>query len=179
MSLYEKIKEVLNIFEELDKIIIKIKKEQNIDCIDGCGTCCMKENIEATILEFLPAANYLINNGNIDYYYKKTKESKYCVFFNPLKTGGKCELYKYRGLICRLFGFSARKNKYNKLEPITCNILKNNITKKFDDFPLIHDYYLRLSTIDPALFSPFYNINKAIQKSIEIVSLYHHFKKVV
>jgi len=180
MSLNEKIIEVCSIFEEVDNKIINLKNKYKINCIESCGECCMKDNIEATVLEFLPAANFLLQNNNediIDHYYQQTEKLKYCIFFNPLNNNGKCNIYPHRGLICRLFGFAGRINKNNELEAITCAKLKYIFPKYNEDVPIIHNYYLRLSTIDPQLFLPFLPINKAIQKSIEIVSLYYRFKK--
>lgn len=178
MSLDEKINAIKNLFNTVDNSIEKFKNKLNISCMEGCGQCCMKEDIEATVLEFLPAASFIVNKGDADYFYQKAENSKYCAFFNPLRQGGKCDIYNYRGLICRLFGFSGRLNKNNNIEPVTCKSLKNNFQSyKIYEIPLIHDYYLNLSTIDPYLFTPFLKINKAIQKSIEIVNLYYHYKK--
>ena len=59
MTLPEKVKAVERVFEELDTEIALFQSTTSLHCNWGCGKCCFKPDIEATILEFLPFALYL------------------------------------------------------------------------------------------------------------------------
>jgi hypothetical protein len=54
MSLEEKVNLVKAVFEKLDKEIAAFQSWSGLHCKFGCGKCCTKPDIEATILEFLP-----------------------------------------------------------------------------------------------------------------------------
>ena len=47
------------VFEKLDQEIATFQSWSGLHCGWGCGKCCFKPDIEATILEFLPFAFYL------------------------------------------------------------------------------------------------------------------------
>jgi len=68
-----------------------------------------------------------------DWYEKlKTEGAALCAILNPTQLGaGLCSEYTYRGLICRLFGYSARTNKYAKHELVTCKIIKEEQSEAY------------------------------------------------
>jgi Fe-S-cluster containining protein len=95
------------------------------------------------------------------------------------QTKGFCGNYAKRGLICRVFGASARKNnKTNQKELITCKLLKSERPEAFQrvserinedlEIPLAPAYYTRLKDIDEAL-SVLHPINEAILMALELV----------
>ena len=59
MDLLEKIKAVEEEFQNLDKEISSFQSWSGLGCKIGCGKCCFKADIEATVLEFLPFAQHL------------------------------------------------------------------------------------------------------------------------
>ncbi|MDQ3534847.1 MAG: YkgJ family cysteine cluster protein, partial [Bacteroidota bacterium] len=59
MSIREIVSQVEDVFIELDLDIAKFQQETGLGCIRGCGECCKKPDIEATVLEFLPLAYHL------------------------------------------------------------------------------------------------------------------------
>jgi hypothetical protein len=86
-------------------------------------------------------------------------------------------------LICRLFGYSARINKEEKKELVTCKILKeempNEVAKASDSgkkLPVMVHYHSRMSSIDIQLNDRM-PINKAMQKAIETVAAYYAYRK--
>jgi hypothetical protein len=101
--------------------------------------------------------------------------------------GGMCTQYEHRGLICRLFGFSARTNKYAKREFITCQTIKTGQPEAYDDtvravesgsvIPVINQHYMRLHAIDADLAQEFYPINEAIRHAIETVLHYYAYRE--
>jgi uncharacterized protein len=190
MSIYRKVKSVEKVFSKLQQETDDFRKNSQLACKSGCGKCCFKADIEATILEFLPFAYHLYKSGlAIDWQQKLSVESSdICVILNPFLNGqGQCSSYPYRGLICRLFGFSARRNKYGTTELVTCNIIKTeqevaynkalaSVSKQEMQIPMIHQYYTRLNSIDANLTRDFYPINTAIKKAIEEVLHYYAYR---
>src|SRR5262245_42629844 len=136
MSLEQKVAAVEAVFANLDAEIAHLQSWSTLHCKFGCGKCCFKPDIEATTLEFLPFALHLYKQGLAESWYQRFENgtSPVCVVLNPTQSGaGLCSEYKHRGLICRLFGYSARTNKYNRKELVTCQIIKEEQTAAFHE----------------------------------------------
>jgi uncharacterized protein len=190
LSLIEKVQAVEDVFHDLDETIAGFQNRSALHCLTGCGKCCFKPDIEATALEFLPFAHYLYQQGTAYDWFEKLKASdqEVCHILNPAQPGtGLCSEYLYRGLICRLFGYSARINKYGERELITCQIIKTEQRPAYEKtleqikndgemVPVMSHYYMKLHAIDPELARNFYPINRAIQKAIETVLQYYAYR---
>lgn len=183
----EKVKAVEAVFEGLDAHIARFQQWSRLGCQWGCGKCCFKPDIEASVLEFLPFAFYLYKNDLAFTWLDKLNEGAgpLCVILNPTQDGaGLCSEYKHRGLICRLFGFSARTNKYGKKELVTCNIIKTEQSESFEsaenaifttdaDVPVMGQYYMQLHAIDFQMAQEFLPVNQAIKRALE--AILHHY----
>jgi Fe-S-cluster containining protein len=189
MSLEEKVKSVEEVFRRLDTEISTLQSWSGLHCKAGCGKCCFKPDIEATVLEFLPFAYHLYKIGESEAWLAKVEnaESGLCPILNPTQGGvGLCSEYAHRGLICRLFGYSARTNKYDKRELVTCQIIKTEQTENFnlaqlkvsegESVPVMNQYYMQLHGIDFELTHEFYPIKVAIKKAIETVLQYYAYR---
>lgn len=188
MTLEEKIKAVEDVFENLNQEIALFQSRSSLSCKSGCGKCCFKPDIEATILEFLPFAEYLYRHDKAHEWLERTASSEaICILLNPQQLDtGMCTEYKYRGLICRLFGFSARINKYGKKELVTCATIKDGDTGNFSnaivqiaagsDVPVMNHHYLRLQAIDLELTREFFPINQAINRAIAVILHYYAYR---
>lgn len=189
MELEDKIQAVEAVFAELDKQIEAFQSATTLHCKWGCGKCCFKPDIEATILEFLPFAFHLHQQGKAEAWLDKLNESdsSICHILNPTQaSAGLCSEYPHRGLICRLFGYSARTNKYGKKELITCQIIKTEQTEAYENaaskmeaglsVPVMNQFYMQLHGIDFELTKDFYPINSAIKKAIETVLQYYAYR---
>jgi Fe-S-cluster containining protein len=185
MTIEEKVHEVESVFEKLDGEISAFQIATGMHCKFGCGKCCFKADIEATPLEFLPFALHLYKNGRAEEWHHKllSSEEQLCVILNPTQGGaGLCTEYKHRGLICRLFGYSARTNKYNEKELVTCNIIKTEQADEYQrgkerkDVPVMSQYYMQMHSIDPEMATEFYPINVAVRKAIEGVLHYYAYR---
>lgn len=187
--LEEKVKAVEEVFQKLDQEIAQFQSWSSLHCKFGCGKCCFKPDIEATILEFLPFALYLHKNNQAEQWLDKliASDASVCLILNPTQeTAGLCSEYPYRGLICRLFGYSARTNKYSKKELVTCQIIKTEQSEAYDRsvikieggaaLPVMNQYYMQLHGIDFELTRDFYPINIAIRKAIETVLQYYAYR---
>lgn len=189
-TLTGKVRAVQRVYLKLDREISKVQLESGMHCLSGCGECCKKPDIEATALEFLPLALKLFDDGRAETFLEELQNNKSstCHVFRPYVTnfGGLCNEYPYRGLICRLFGFTARRDKEGKPEIVTCKLIKTHQEKEYQQaidnikngkrIPIMSEFYTRLSSIDPSL-SQFYPINKAMEVAIETVLHYYAYRK--
>jgi Fe-S-cluster containining protein len=190
MELAEKVRAVEEVFEKLDREIASFQSWSGLHCAWGCGKCCYKADIEATILEFLPFAHYLYQQDLAYSWFEKLQDndSSLCLILNPTQAGaGLCSEYKHRGLICRLFGYSARTNKYGKRELVTCQIIKTEqavnyqqAAQKIEDtegeLPVMSHYYMQLHAIDFELARDFFPINEAMKRAIEVILHYYAYR---
>jgi Fe-S-cluster containining protein len=181
---------VEEVFVDLDQAISGFQSRTTLHCKFGCGKCCLKADIEATVLEFLPFAQYLYEHEQAFEWLEKIKnnDQDVCLILNETQSGaGLCSEYVHRGLICRLFGYSARTNKYGSRELVTCQIIKTEQTEAYEkthlaiekdqeEVPVMNHYYMRLHAIDPELARDFYPVNQAIKRAIETVLHYYAYR---
>lgn len=177
------------VFDKLDGEIAAFQSATTLHCAWGCGKCCFKADIEATTLEFLPFALHLYRQSLATEWLERlqTTQSTICLILNPTsRSQGLCSEYKHRGLICRLFGYSARTNKHGEKELVTCQVIKTEQTDAFRKtetmiagglpVPVMSQYYFQLMAIDQDLTKEFYPINVAIRKAIETVLHYYAYR---
>lgn len=189
LSIPEKVQAVEEVFKALDEHIASFQASTHLHCKFGCGKCCFKSDIEATAIEFLPFAYSLYKQDLAFDWLMKLRDNKdpLCLILNPTSDKqGLCSEYAYRGLICRLFGYSARTNKYGKKELVTCQIIKTEQSADFKsaeamiaegtEVPVMSAYYMKLRSIDQQLAQDFYPINEAIKRAIETVLHYYAYR---
>ena len=190
MSIERRVKLVENLFLKLEHETNQFKQSSEISCVSGCGKCCSYPNVEASPLEFLPWAFHLFLNGEAKNFLallNKTNKLT-CLLFKPLAIlgQGRCTNYKYRGLICRLFGFAANTDKYGNLRLSTCKIIKEGQAKKYTStneaikkglyVPVFTEYYMQLNQIDYNLGNKIMPINKALKMALEEVLQYYAYR---
>jgi len=133
MNLETKICQVQSIFSQLDQEIEELKHSSGLDCRSHCTHCCENPDIEATILEFLPLAKHIYDLGwHERYLHQLAAKPEQCILLNPEQKASQdislvpgCRMYPYRGIICRLFGFSTREDKFGNPELVACSWLKH------------------------------------------------------
>ena len=180
-------RELLKLYEEIDKKTARLKEKKKLSCILGCRKCCETpaENIQVSIFEVIPLAAELWKNDSANIILEKIDDqesSKNCVLYvrdTMIYKNGGCSFYKLRPLICRLFGFSAIIDKYGKKELSVCKIIRKsrneliqeirNKIEDSDDLPVFSEYTQRLMGINPYLGQNRYPINVAIKKAIELI----------
>ena len=190
MSIERRVQLVEHLFHQLEQESAQFQQATKISCVAGCGSCCSYPDIEASPLEFLPWAFHLFLNGEAENMYRKLKETKStnCIIYKPLAVidQGRCSTYKYRGLICRLFGFAANTDKYGNLRLATCTIIKEGQSAKYASteeaiaqglhVPVFTEYYMQLNQIDFNLGNMILPINKALGLAIEEVLQYYAYR---
>ncbi len=191
MNLFEKSEAVKEVFQELEDEAKKFHAEAGMGCLSGCGFCCANPEVPATPLEFLPLAFDLHAKGLAEEVANQLAlqdEPGNCIVYRASKedeTKGLCGDYSSRGLICRLFGASARKNKYGLKDLITCKILKEEKSEAFQsvqtginselEIPMATAFYTRLKDVDESLTNQ-YPINQAILMALELVLRFRFYE---
>jgi uncharacterized protein len=186
----EKIRKIEQVFKQLDKETQKFAQKSNLNCLTNCNLCCLKKGLEANVLEFLPFAYYLVkNNLHNEALELLEKEPEHCINLAKSQVEGitaGCSVYEYRGLICRLFGFSGVHDKNGKLSVYTCTHIKNKYPDEFKlasglinsgmNIPVVTDFYYRIYFIDNQMAGDYNPINVSIRKAIEKVAYYYEYK---
>jgi len=191
MNLQEKSQEVRRVFDELDVEIKAFLEASKLTCISGCGFCCANPKVNASVLEFLPLAFDLYDKGKAEKaleILESKGEQSFCLVYKSTSLDnamGFCSDYTNRGLICRLFSSSSRKNKLGKKEIITCKKIKESKKSEFESasksinedllIPSTTGIYNQLYNIDFQLTSQQFPINQAIKKALEMVLSYKFY----
>ena len=192
MSIEHKVRLVEELFDRLENEVTVFQSETHLQCRTGCGKCCSTPDINASPLEFLPWALYLFLNGKAEDMLVElnNKSDSNCHLYRPLtiidRNMGSCSNYRYRGLICRLFGYAASRDKYGKLRLATCKIIKEGQQENYNTaeeaiskglyVPVFTDYYMQLSQIDNRLATTILPINEALKTALEEVLHYYAYR---
>lgn len=183
----DKIKKVEQIFRLLDKETEKFGKQSNLKCLTNCTLCCKKKGLEANVLEFLPLANHLVKNNLHEAALELLDSNpEHCInLLDGQSTNHAvgCANYQFRGLICRLFGSSAVRDKNMKLAVYTCSPMKNEFPDTFQkateqintgmNVPIVSDFYYQIYFIDSQMANDYNPINVSIRKAIEKVAYFY------
>lgn len=190
MTLPQKVSLVEKLFHQLDQETAAFQNTTGIQCLSGCGRCCTYPDIEASPLEFLPLAFHLFLTGEADKMLQTLRElqTTICVNYKPLSIidQGHCKTYRYRGLICRLFGYGANTDKYGKLRLATCKVIKEGQAENFGSasekitqglpVPIFTEYYMQLNQIDFRLGNIIVPVNKVLRLALEEVLQYFAYR---
>lgn len=192
MTLGNKVRAVEALYRQVDREIARFQQATGLRCIAGCGQCCTHPDIEASVLEFLPLAYEFMRRGEAAAQLAALEagESSLCFLFQPLPVvgrGGACGDYVHRGLICRLFGFSAMRSKHGAAQLYTCRRLKTETPEAYAEavahlkadkpVPGVSPWYRRLRNIDPDLASTFFPVRQAIAEALRIVLHYYSYRR--
>ncbi len=190
MCIERKVQLVESLFLKLDQEIAQFQQSSKLSCVSGCGNCCTFPNVEASPIEFLPWAFHLFINGEAENTLNELNknQSLTCFIYKPLSIidQGRCSNYKYRGLICRLFGFAANTDKYGNLRLATCKIIKEGQAEAYNTtaeamskdlyVPVFTEYYMQLNQIDFTLGNKILPVNKALKMALEEVLHYYAYR---
>lgn len=184
------IQQVLDFYQQLESQTDSVPDQIGLHCPPSCGRCCEYPEIETTELEMLPVAWELWQRGDALTIWETLKndpEQKICVFYerDPLTTGkGRCGMYAWRPVVCRLFGYATIKNKQGVPEFATCAYhhqtqpekvaeIKQQVAEGFP-MPNFSKITLQLAMIDPSKTQRL-PINEALRLAIERIGLIKEF----
>ena len=174
----------MDLYNEMDAAVAEFQRMSGLYCPAGCGMCCDTVNVEATMLEMLPAAHEIHLRGEADYWLDRLagrQDRDICAIYMPdpgQNTAGNCSLYAWRPALCRLFGFASvigRKDsrtlslcKYaGQADPIhaaAAQALANQA-------PCFIHYAAKIYGLDPASGNRLMPVNRALNQAIEQVGL--------
>lgn len=184
--MYRKVQRVQKVLKNAALHSEKFSKRSGISCASKCHLCCLKKDISASPLEFLPLAYHLFKQDRADELYDRLEQipaNDLCAMFSAFgNTGGGCTEYVYRGLICRLFGYASNRDKQGQNRLITCKTIKETpvyaqlTNKQMVKAPVMSEYYMQLAAIDFSLANEQLQINHAIKRALELVMTYYQYR---
>jgi len=192
MEIERKVSEVEKLYKTLDIEIAELQESTGLYCIENCIKCCITPNIVAMPLEFYPLALHLHKSGQADVVLEKIEKinnPKICPVLGAISVDGSktgCQQYKYRGLICRLFAYNYRTDKFGnrlisackpmQIEQAESVTLANTILLSKPLGPKASKYYSQMQTNDLNGVTNFLPIGEAVRIAIETVVTYYHYK---
>lgn len=138
--------QVMDVYHSLSQEFSAYQSSQSLNCVEKCGACCNKPDIEVSPLEMLPFALHLFDIGQAEQVFDELQSYSgfACKQYQRLSldgTEGYCGIYEYRPGICRMFGAAGYKTKSGEATLSVCKPIKQAVPKK---------YAAALITIQPA-----------------------------
>lgn len=173
--------QILEVYRVLDTAVAGFAARTGLCCPEGCGHCCSSEKVEATVLECIPLAFELFRSLQAELILKRIEkggDERRCVLYRPDYTEAGlwgCTQYRYRVVVCRLFGFAGNPDRDGMGRLAMCRVMKEHTggwsaTIKIDDaanpMPLFVDAGFRITTLHPALGTVRLPINMALREAL-------------
>lgn len=184
--------QVSHLFSEIDRQTQAFQTATGLHCPSGCGHCCDNANVEVTVLDCIPLAIDLFQQGKGEFWLQQFTEPARdtCLFYqrDPEKEGnGRCMQYAGRPLLCRTFGFATVRNKSGCAELAVCAVHRATQPETVLQTqqaiaaglpaPSFADLATQLEAIDPAIGQQRYPINQAMQRALERVGFQLQFQQ--
>lgn len=179
---FGRIFKLMRVYEKLDGAITRFRWKTGIHCAKGCGQCCENPYVEATVLEMLPLAAALIRRNEAQRWLQGDQpeyEKGRCPFYQPdgqVAWKGRCSVYPLRPLICRMFGYSGKKDKEDKKQYYTCERIETqfrdicqriNHQKTDTALPMMEDYSMQRLELAREIDRNLYPLPLALKKALE------------
>ena len=190
MTEFERLnQQLLDYFSEIECIFPEQQKLLRLECSPGCYACCLSRDVTATLLEMLPFAISLFQQGKAEQLFEELSETSQdnCYFFRKESVAGErghCTIYPYRPILCRVFGAFPRHDKWSNVELSVCKKIKQENPILFDGAVknLQHSHFeksafaetwrLKIMNLRPDIGIEEYPINSAALQAITFASLY-------
>ena len=108
MNIREFVFNLQKVYEEMSETFSDYQKSTGLSCLNSCGRCCLNPDVEASVLEMLPLALKIHDEGKTEEWFQKLENStqEHCLLLvSTGETGqGYCSSYQERPSICRMFG---------------------------------------------------------------------------
>ena len=183
-------REVLDTYAGLDLATTELSNASGLACPPRCGRCCAHPEVSASVVEMLPMALEMQRRGELEVWRRTLAERAHdarCAVYrpDPGEEGlGRCGLYAWRPIVCRAFGFMARRDKHGHPELSACPVHRESAPEALErardlvaaGFPAPNaaDTARRVALLSPqeAVLLP---INQALARALESVALHAHF----
>lgn len=172
-------KAISAIYTDSHNAFTSYQRMSGLNCLNGCGACCLNKEISATVLEMIPTALDLFDRGIAEEIYNQlnSREDVTCYFYHKLSEDGKkglCLNYGHRPSVCRSFGAAAVRNKYGEKVLSACKLIKEQNpellkTVNLESAPVIGEFARKVMALDPSLGERVRPINQALKEALEII----------
>ena len=175
-SLRSLVRQLEPLYAEIDQAVALYAQRSALACPPGCGVCCHSPNIEVTLLDALPLACSLVDEGEGETLLRALEDhpQPHCPLFLHHGAGqGRCRRYAHRPSLCRLFGFAGRPNKHGLVTLAVCRVHKEKQTPipTHPAPPSFTAFGHRLAAIHPAYGTTLLPIHEALRQALEKVLL--------
>ncbi|AXT39030.1 YkgJ family cysteine cluster protein [Alteromonas sp. BL110] len=128
--------QVMDVYQSLSQEFSAYQSSQSLNCVEKCGACCNKPDIEVSPLEMLPYALHLFDSGQAEQVFDELQSYSgfACKQYQRLSldgTEGYCGIYEYRPGICRMFGAAGYKTKSGEATLSVCKPIKQAVPEKY------------------------------------------------
>jgi Fe-S-cluster containining protein len=133
----ERIDRVRERFLQVDREVAELRAATALACPTGCGACCLSPHVEASIAELRPLAAALAEDGRAEPMLAELERraasdepnDACCALYVPEAGSegrrGRCNEYALRPLVCRLYGFAARRDRHGAPELVACRTMRD------------------------------------------------------
>ena len=128
--------QVMDVYQSLSQEFSAYQSSQLLNCVEKCGACCIKPDIEVSPLEMLPYALHLFDSGQAEQVFDELQSYSgfACKQYQRLSLDGSegyCGIYEYRPGICRMFGAAGYKTKSGEATLSVCKPIKQAVPEKY------------------------------------------------
>ena len=190
MNIKETVFNLQKVFAEMGETFSAFQTESGLQCLPGCGQCCRFPDIESTVLESLPFALKVYEEGRLDEWIEKLEKSDgLCILWEgDSATGkGRCTNYEYRPSVCRVFGASGYFDKSHEVALSVCKLIKDaspemleraRSGRNAENTPIIANWYTKIQSLGTPELLQRYPINKAILEALKLVGFYAQYQSI-
>lgn len=170
------------LYQDMSFVFGSAQKSAGLHCPTDCGKCCTTPTIEASVMEMLPMALALFQQGRAEAMLDElaTRDLTTCALlerFTPDGFRGRCRMYESRPSVCRMFGLGAALRKDDERELSLCRELRSLFPQEVariekNQVPLMSDWGLRGLQIHPDFLRERRPISMALSDALEKVLFY-------
>jgi Fe-S-cluster containining protein len=171
------------VYGEMAQTFSAYQSGTGLACPPGCGRCCTNPEIEASVLEMIPVALKIHDQGKLEEWLQKLEEKNdpICMIFEAtgIPGNGRCSFYQERPSVCRMFGVAGTYDKHHQVTHTICKFIKElnlNIPQATEQTPLIPLWSTKLTAIDPDLIKNKLPINLALRGALEKIAFYSQYQ---
>lgn len=180
----EIVSRVMDLYARIDKAVAEFQLKSGLRCPPGCGSCCPSADVQVTVLEMLPVAHEILCSAQAPSWLEHLAtngETRRCLLYSDQPVpgaAGKCGFYKWRPVLCRLFGYAAVRNRTGAMVLSVCRHIKQTDPRGAaaaaalaGEAPCFVHYSAQVYALEPALGTRLMSINTALRHAIERMGL--------
>jgi uncharacterized protein len=118
----------LALYQDADRATEALTGATGLACPPGCGECCARHDPHVTVADVEPLADAALADGSAEAALDRALAAPAgpCIYFAEGRLPGGCTVYELRPVLCRLFGFSAVRDKHGAAQLAACELHKQH-----------------------------------------------------